>query len=85
MARHCQISRSYLSTIFKREEGDALGDYIRQRKVERAKRLMRDSAKNLTEIADALEMDVYSFSRLFKKVTGMAPTHYSKSLHSYGI
>lgn len=83
LARHCCVSPSYLSTVFKREEGISLIDYIRRKKVQRGKKLMRDSSKNLTEIAGTLDMDVYSFSRLFKQVTGMPPSRYSKVLHSY--
>ena len=85
LARHCRISPSYLSTVFKREEGMSLIEYIRRKKVQRGKKLMRDTSKNLTEIAYALDMDVYSFSRLFKQVTGMPPSRYSKILHSYGF
>ena len=51
--------------------------YINQRKIAKAKELMLYSEMNVSEIAESLGFQsIHYFSRLFKKVAGIAPTEY---------
>ncbi len=48
------ISPTYLSRIFKQETGVSVSEYIRQRKINLAKNLLRFSSHDLADIANML-------------------------------
>lgn len=74
-------SRAYLSRIFKEKHGCTMTDYTARVKIEEAKRLVREKSMNFTQISDALSFsNPLYFSRVFKRVTGMSPTEYKKSV-----
>jgi len=79
VARAIGLSPSYLSEIVTRETGVTLSEHIRRSKVERARELMRTTSLNFSQIAERLGMDLYTFSRLFKKITGASPSAYCKA------
>jgi two-component system response regulator YesN len=71
------LHRSYLSEVFKRQTGMRLNEYIRQVKLERAKKLIRDGQLLNYQIAGQLGFkDVEYFGRLFKKYTGILLSEY---------
>ncbi|MDR2103596.1 MAG: helix-turn-helix domain-containing protein, partial [Treponema sp.] len=68
---------SYLSRLFKQETGMNVSDYILMRRIEAAKILLRSTNKKIQDIAHAVGYQSgHSFSRLFRKVTGMSPQNY---------
>ncbi len=77
LAKHLFISRSRLSTKFKAETGINLSDFIMQKKIEEAKRLLSYSDKTLLIISSYLGFASQShFSYVFKKHTGKTPNEY---------
>jgi YesN/AraC family two-component response regulator len=78
IAEACGINETYLSTIFHKETGITLVKFINYAKIEKAKELIHSSTKNMTEIAKEFDLDVFEFSRLFKKVTGVSPNRYTE-------
>jgi len=55
--------------------------YLTNYRIGEAKRLIQESNLNFSQIALAVGYDnIYYFSTIFKKHTGMTPTEYSKSL-----
>ena len=77
MAKALFLSRSRLSTRFKREAGITLTDYILTEKTEEAKRLLRYSDKSVSAIGDYLGFSSHGhFSGVFKKYAGMTPREY---------
>jgi AraC-like DNA-binding protein len=78
-----KISRTHLVTLFKLKKGTGVIEYFKNLKIERAKIIMREENSNLTEISEILGYkSIHSFSRHFKKVTGMSPSEYTKSIKS---
>lgn len=76
------VSAGYLSQYFKKVTGISLIDYINQMKVVKAKELMASGMDKINEIATALGYDnIYYFSKVFKKVSGMTPTGYMRKLN----
>lgn len=76
------ISGSYLSTIFKKETGQTLTDYINHRRVSHAKHLLETTRLQVQTIAQHCGiMDVHYFSKVFKKITGQTPKEYRESLN----
>ena len=77
------ISIGYLSKLFIREEGLRFSDYLNQRRVEEAKRLMtvyqNENIKNIAAKVGFGSNPQY-FSQVFKRYTGLTPTEYMESL-----
>ena len=58
-----------------------MADYFIKKKIEYAKRLIRENKYNFTEISDRLSFDnPQYFSRVFKRVTGITPTAFRNTL-----
>ena len=73
------ISPTHLSRIFKQETGISVSEYIRQRKIDMAKNLLRFSNYDFVEIAVMLSYSSQShFIQHFRSQTGMTPKTYRK-------
>ena len=71
------ISPTYLSRIFKQELGISVSEYVRQRKVEMAKNLLRFTDYSLVEIANKLSYSSQShFIQQFRSQVGTTPKAY---------
>lgn len=82
LSHSLNVSSSYLSTLFKKETGQTLTDYINRRRVKHAKHLLETTRLQIQTIAQHCGiMDVHYFSKVFKKLTGMTPKAYRDSLH----
>lgn len=76
-----RYSKSYLSKIFRKNFGCTMVDYITDIKVKEAKKLIRESHYNFCQVSDLLKFSSpFYFSRVFKKITGMSPSEYKKSV-----
>lgn len=79
IAKAVYMSRSHLSTLFKKETGISLNDYIHQIKIAKARELLSDSSKSITLISDYLGYSSSShFTRVFIQITGTTPKQYRK-------
>lgn len=73
------LSRSYLSTVFKKETGMSLANYISATKIEEAKRLLQSTDKSMATISSSLGFSSQSqFSTTFLRFTGESPRDYRK-------
>ena len=74
------VTAGYLATVFKRETGKTVVEYIRARRVSHAKHLLSTTDLQIQTVAmHAGITDVQYFSRLFKKETGMSPKEYRQA------
>lgn len=81
LAAHCGLSPSYLTALFRKHLSVSPAEWIRRRKLEEGKRLIREGGRNFTEIASILRYStVHHFSRQFKEVFGITASEYEKSL-----
>lgn len=77
LANAISISPTYLSRIFKQKTGVSVSEYIRQRKLDVAKNMLRFSDMDLVEIANTLSYSSQShFIQHFRSQTGMTPKAY---------
>jgi YesN/AraC family two-component response regulator len=82
LAHVVNLSRSYLSTLFKNEVGMSIGEYIQRKRVETAENMLRYSSFTLTEISQYLSFCSYSyFADVFKKYTNDTPKAYKKKYY----
>ncbi len=71
LAQNAQVSRSYLSFLFKQELGLNFSHYLTQTRINNAKRMLTESNLKIYEIADKVGFDSpYYFSKVFKEITG---------------
>ncbi len=76
-AQEARMSPAHFSRLFKKVMGMSYQDYLNNRRISKAKNLLRSSAKSVTEIAASLGFaDSTGFGRIFKKVTGYTPSAY---------
>ena len=81
IARQIPVNASYLSTVFKKDVGINLVEYIAKQKLDKAKEYIRLGKHSFTEIASMLSFNsVHYFSKLFKKQYNLTPTEYKRSI-----
>lgn len=80
ISKALNISSSYLSTLFKKETGQTLTDYISNRRVSHAKHLLETTRLQVQTVAQHCGIvDVQYFSKIFKRITGKTPKEYRES------
>ncbi len=84
LAAHQNISAGYLSTIFKKETGKTISEYIREKRMAHAAHLLGTTHLQIQTVAlHCGIMDVQYFSKLFKKQIGKTPKEYRESLKEH--
>lgn len=77
MAEVLNVSSSYLSSLFRKETGQTLTDYINRRRVRHAMHLLKTTRLQIQTVAQHCGIiDVQYFSKVFKRVAGMTPKEY---------
>ena len=72
-----EVNSSYLSSLFKKETGSTLTDYVNKMRIERAKELLVSTNIQIQNIAQRCGMlDVNYFTKTFKKYAEMTPKKY---------
>lgn len=74
------ISSGYLASIFKKETGKTVSEYIKERRIEHAIYLLTTTHLQIQTIAlHCGIMDVQYFSKIFKKKTGKNPKEFREA------
>ena len=77
LAKQLSVNSSYLSTLFKKELGATLTEYVSKRRVNYAMLLLDTTSLQIQAIAQHCGIpDVNYFTRTFKKYAGMTPKEY---------
>lgn len=72
---------SYLSRFFKQEFGTNVSDYIDKCRLRKAKELLRNHELKVRDVASSVGYEAaHSFTRFFKKMTGLTPQEYRDGL-----
>lgn len=80
LAASLGLSASHFSRAFKASFGECAGDYLRGRRVERARRLMLEGRLGLAEIALQCGFsDQAHFSRVFSSAVGLPPHRWRRT------
>ena len=85
VAKYVNLHPSYCSTIFKRNEGKSVTEYINTLRINYAKELLETTHYRVGEVGTMCGIpDPYYFSRVFSKICGISPTEYRKIAKTYG-
>jgi AraC-like DNA-binding protein len=77
LADEFHLSRTYISRLFKEHVEDNFIDYLIRIRIEAAKKLLKDKSIKINDISDAVGYTYSrSFTRTFKKYTGLTPTEF---------
>jgi len=83
VAEAVNTSSFYFSRMFKQVTGHTFTEYLAMARIERAKKLMRDNNKNITQIAyESGFQSLSQFNRVFRKVQNEAPGTFRKRIHT---
>lgn len=76
-----EISKYYLSRMFKEVTGFTLIEYLNGIRTKQAQKMLRTTALNVTTISENVGFDsITHFGRVFKTITGSSPLQYRKAL-----
>ena len=79
IAQRLHVSAGYFSRLFKKQMGITCIEYLTQKRIERARKLLERTEMKHQAIAQAVGYaSVYYFSLQFKKQTGETPGQYRK-------
>lgn len=74
------VNKSYLSSIFNREMGFSIVDYIHDKRISNSKYLLANTDFSISEISDYIGyFDTSYFIRIFKVVTNTTPLKYREN------
>lgn len=77
LAKEVFLSKSYLSSIFKKETGVSLTAYITKVRIEKSKKLLLEDSASLAHISGQCGFkDQSYFTKVFKKETGVSPKRF---------
>ncbi len=78
VAAHIYLSSVHTSRLFKKETGKNVIDYINEKRIDEAKRLMDKTEHKIYEISQMVGFqNTHYFSTVFKKLTQMSPREYA--------
>ena len=84
IAKTLSYSKYYISHVFKEKTGFTVLNYITKRKIEIAIELLKNNTLKMSSIAEKLNYEsTQSFSKMFKKHTGMSPSQFKKSADKF--
>mgnify|MGYP005837810125 CR=1 FL=1 len=79
IADNFNINLTYLSKFFKEQTGEGLLDYINRYRLEEAKRLLKESDENISDVAKKVGFyNSNALIRIFKKYEGITPGQYKE-------
>lgn len=80
IAEYFHVNAAYLSTFYKRETGTNLSNYIQCIRLEKAKKLLRNTNLTIEETARAVGCNnSIALIRMFKRLDGTTPTAYREA------
>jgi two-component system response regulator YesN len=83
LADHVHLAPTYLSSLFKKETGKTISEYLTEIRIEKSAELLIQPQAKLFEVADQSGYyDANYFSKVFKKIKGMTPSQFRRKYKS---
>lgn len=85
IAQNANLSTRSLMRLFRKQIGSSVVDFILQRRVERARQLLKENRMTCAEVAFACGFgSVQHFNRIFRRLEKMSPSEWRTNLPSGG-
>ena len=76
------VTLNYLNRQVKRATGHPVSHWIDMARINRAKRLLKETGLPIIDVGTAVGLDDQAyFARFFRRLTGMTPTAFRKAMH----
>lgn len=83
ISANCFVNKYYLSHMFTEHLDMTVGQYVRNKRVELAKKFLAETALAVSDVAELCGFhDANYFVRIFKQITSQTPLSYRKSLRA---
>lgn len=83
LAQITGLSTVYFRKLFTEVFGISPIAYVNELRIKKAKEMLKSDYGSISEIAESLGyLNIYDFSRTFKKHVGISPSKYEKKLHN---
>ncbi len=80
IANHVHLAPQYACTVFKKETGQTITQFILEQRIDLAKRMIITLNEPISKIAERCGFEDYCyFSHTFKKITGISAAEYRKA------
>ncbi|MFX3631773.1 MAG: response regulator [Candidatus Pristimantibacillus sp.] len=77
VSNHVSLNYAYFSNLFKKNIGKGFAEYLRDVRLDKARRLLAETEYKIVEVAAMVGYESYkSFTRAFRDVMNMQPTEY---------
>ncbi len=77
VSNHVSLNYAYFSNLFKKNIGKGFAEYLRDVRLDKARRLLAETDHKIVEVATMVGYESYkSFTRTFRDVMNMQPTEY---------
>jgi len=81
VTRHCSLSISRFSELFKKETGTTFKKYLMSKRMEKAKELLRNASLYVKQVSYSVGYkSIPTFCSDFKKINGLSPSEYRKRM-----
>lgn len=81
VSNHVSLNYAYFSNLFKKNVGKGFAEYLRDVRLDKARRLLAETEYKIVEVTDMVGYENYkSFTRAFREVMGMQPTEYREQM-----
>lgn len=86
VVEHVHVSRFYFCKLFKKATGMTLTEYVTRVRVEKAKALLGDPSRRVSEVVFASGFgSIPQFNNVFRRYVGMAPSEYRAGLQDQSV
>lgn len=81
VSNHVSLNYAYFSNLFKKNVGKGFAEYLRDVRLDKARRLLAQTEHKIVDVTDMVGYENYkSFTRAFRDATGMQPTEYRQQM-----
>lgn len=81
VSNHVSLNYAYFSNLFKKNIGKGFAEYLRDVRLDKARKLLAETEHKIIEIAAMVGYESYkSFTRAFREAMGMQPTEYRQRM-----
>ncbi|MFD0674662.1 response regulator [Cohnella sp. GCM10027633] len=81
VSNHVSLNYAYFSNLFKKNVGKGFAEYLRDVRLDKARRLLAETEHKIVDVTDMVGYENYkSFTRAFRDAMGMQPTEYRQQM-----